>query len=182
MTHLGVSPRYLYELQRAGVKPRDIADLSSLEMVTSTGMVFPDSLFEWFYDEGFPAKVRVNNQSGGTDIAGCFGISNALTPVYVGGCSGLGLGIAVEVYDSTVEGEHVPGSSVEDGTPGELVVTTAFPNMPVMFWGKGGSERYHDAYFARFDSEWTSLHLPRKLTSVVPAKSTRWKTCSRHKC
>ncbi|KAI8669826.1 Acetoacetate-CoA ligase [Fusarium sp. Ph1] len=68
-------------------------------MVSSTGMIFLEALFEWFYDVGFPPYVRVNNQSGGTDIAGCFGISNALTPVYSGGCAGLSLGIPVEIYD-----------------------------------------------------------------------------------
>lgn len=120
-------------------------------MVSSTGMIFPNELFEWFYDHGFPPGVRVNNQSGGTDIAGCFGLSNSLTPVYVGGCSGLGLGIPVEVYDSEIIGDKVSGSPVDGGGPGELVATAAFPNMPVMFWGAEGPRKYHEAYFNRFE-------------------------------
>jgi acetoacetyl-CoA synthetase len=157
VTHLGVSPRYLYELQCAGIEPRELVDLSSLQVLSSTGMVFPESLFEWFYDHGFPSHVRVNNQSGGTDIAGCFGIGNALTPVYCGGCSGFSLGVPVEVYDSEAEGDHVKGTPVLDGESGELVATAAFPNMPVMFWGPDGSRRYHDAYFARFDGMQASV-------------------------
>jgi acetoacetyl-CoA synthetase len=114
-------------------------------------MVLADSLFEWFYDYGFPSHVRLNNISGGTDIAGSFGTGNSLLPVHVGGCAGMCLGVPVEVYDSTLEGDEVKGVPVEDGTAGELVAIAAFPNMPVGFWGRNGDKRYHDAYFARFD-------------------------------
>jgi acetoacetyl-CoA synthetase len=114
-------------------------------------MVLPDSLFEWFYDVGFPPNVRLNNISGGTDIAGSFGTGNALLPVYVGGCAGLALGIPVEVYDPSIDRGGAKGVAVADGTPGELVATAAFPNMPVGFWGQDGDRRYHQAYFAEFD-------------------------------
>ncbi|KAJ5544512.1 AMP-dependent synthetase/ligase [Penicillium sp. DV-2018c] len=156
VTHLGISPRWLHELQQAKIKPREIRDLSSLRLVTSTGMVLRDELFEWFYDEGFPTHVRLNNISGGTDIAGCFGTSNPISPVYVGGCAGGSLGIPVEVYDSTIEGgEGVKGVPVEEGVAGELVATSAFPNMPTKFWGDESGKKYHDAYFGRFDNVWT---------------------------
>ncbi|KAL2375121.1 hypothetical protein RJ035_005940 [Blastomyces gilchristii] len=156
VTHLGTSPRYLYELQKNGIQPREITDLSNLEVMTSTGMVLSDALFEWFYDKGFPAKVHLSNISGGTDIAGTFGTSNSLTPLYVGGCQGPSLGTPIAVYDQTVEGgKGVKGIPLEEGVPGELVATAAFPNMPVMFWGENGAERYFDAYFARFDDVWT---------------------------
>jgi acetoacetyl-CoA synthetase len=114
-------------------------------------MVLPDKLFEWVYDHGFPKHIRLNNMSGGTDLAGCFGIGNSISPVYVGGCSGLSLGVRVEVYDTGVEGGK--GFPVEDGTAGELVASAPFPNMPVAFWGPDGAKKYHDAYFARFDGE-----------------------------
>ncbi|KAB8264801.1 hypothetical protein BDV32DRAFT_160208 [Aspergillus pseudonomiae] len=155
VTHFGTSPRYMYELQKANIQPREIADLSSLKMVTSTGMVLPESLFEWFYDQGFPPHVRLNNISGGTDLAGCFGIGNSLLPLYVGGCAGMSLGIPVDVYDPSVEGSGVKGVPVEEGAAGELVATAAFPNMPACFWGADGHKRYHGAYFARFDNVWT---------------------------
>ncbi|KAE8378187.1 acetoacetate-CoA ligase [Aspergillus bertholletiae] len=163
VTHFGISPQFLEELRRSLVNPRDRYDLSSLKIVTSTGMVLPDSLFNWFYDAGFPPHVRLNNISGGTDIAGSFGIGNSLLPVYVGGCAGRSLGIPVKVFDSTIEGEGVKGVPVEDGVPGELVATKAFPNMPVGFWGQTGEKLYYEAYFARFDDVWThgdfvSLH------------------------
>ncbi|KAJ5087315.1 Acetoacetyl-CoA synthetase [Penicillium angulare] len=155
VTHLGISPRWLHELQQAKIKPRDLRDLSSLRVVTSTGMVLRDALFEWFYDEGFPSHVRLNNISGGTDLAGCFGISNPLAPIYVGGCGGCSLGIPVEVYDSTIEGDGVKGQPVAEGIPGDLVATSAFPNMPTQFWGDNDGKKYHGAYFGRFENVWT---------------------------
>jgi acetoacetyl-CoA synthetase len=74
VTNLGISPRYMHELQKNGISPREVTDLSSLRSCTSTGMVLKDSLFEWFYDVGFPPQVQLANISGGTDLAGCFGM------------------------------------------------------------------------------------------------------------
>ena len=55
-------------MQKSGIVPKDVADLSSLKIVTSTGMVLSDALFEWFYDVGFPKHVHLANISGGTDL------------------------------------------------------------------------------------------------------------------
>ncbi|KAH8166339.1 hypothetical protein CIB48_g1913 [Xylaria polymorpha] len=132
VTRLGISPRWMHEIAQAGISPREITDLSSLKMVTSTGMVLSNQLFEWFYDKGFPSHVHLANLSGGTDIAGCFALSNPLTPVYVGGTQGPSLGIDVQLYDSLLP--PGPGEPVPDGTPGELVATKSFPNVPVYLW------------------------------------------------
>jgi acetoacetyl-CoA synthetase len=157
VTKLGASPRWFHELAKNGISPREITDLSSLRVVTSTGMVLSDQLFEWFYDKGFPPHVHLSNISGGTDIAGCFAGGNPLDPVYVGGTQGPALGIAVAMYDSLLP--PGPGKEVPDGTPGELVAAAPFPNIPVFLWGdktpagvKGS--RYHSAYFARYDHVW----------------------------
>ncbi|KAF2754038.1 acetoacetyl-CoA synthetase-like protein [Pseudovirgaria hyperparasitica] len=153
VTHLGISPRYMAELQKASIVPRTTTDLSNLRLVTSTGMVLSDALFEWFYDTAFPRHVHLCNISGGTDLAGCFGIGNPLTPVYVGGTQGPTLGLQVEVYDQTIPtGKR--GTAVEDGVPGELVATTAFPNQPTTFWGQGGHEKYLSSYFQRYPQVW----------------------------
>ena len=68
VTLLGTSPRWMAELQKNGIAPRDIAELSNLAMVTSTGMVLSEQQFEWFYDVAFPKEVHLGNMSGGTDI------------------------------------------------------------------------------------------------------------------
>lgn len=156
VTHLGISPRYLQTLQSNNVVPKKVTDLSHLKVVTSTGMVLSDQLFEWFYDEGFPPSVHLDNISGGTDLAACFACGNPIVPVYVGGCQSRSLGISVKVYDQTIEGGiGVKGVEVPDGVPGELVADKAFPTMPVTFYGDNGPQRYFESYFARFDNVWT---------------------------
>ncbi|KAI9880045.1 MAG: hypothetical protein M1830_005777 [Pleopsidium flavum] len=156
VTHLGISPRWLQEIQKNNISPREVTDLSALRVVTSTGMVLSDALFEWFYDVGFPPRVQLANISGGTDLAGAFGTENSLMPVYVGGCQGPSLGIPIAVYDQLIEGgKGVKGKPVPEGVPGELVATAAFPNMPVKFWGDDDGSKYFNAYFARFDEVWT---------------------------
>jgi acetoacetyl-CoA synthetase len=68
VTMLGTSPRWMHELQKNKIVPKEVTDLSHLKTVTSTGMVLSDQLFEWFYDVGFPKDVHLANISGGTDI------------------------------------------------------------------------------------------------------------------
>ncbi|KAK7179561.1 hypothetical protein DPSP01_003644 [Paraphaeosphaeria sporulosa] len=153
VTDFGTSPRFLHELQKHNITPRKDFDLSALRSVCTTGMVLSDALFEWFYDTAFPPSVHLRNISGGTDLAGCFGIMNPLEPVHVGGCQGPTLGTRMEVYDSLIESG--PGRAVPDGEPGELVATASFPNQPVFFWGDESGERYHSAYYARFPHVWT---------------------------
>lgn len=85
-------------------------------------MVLSENLFEWVYDEAFPPHIQLANISGGTDLAGCFGLENPLTPVYVGGTQGPSLGLKVEVFDQTVEGgKGVKGEALPIGEAGELV-------------------------------------------------------------
>lgn len=156
VTNLGISPRYLQEIQMRKLRPREITDLSNLKIVTSTGMVLSDALFEWFYDEAFPPHVHLDNISGGTDIASCFATGNPLLPVYVGGCQGPSLGLPIQVFEQIPEGvKGVNGKEVPNGVPGELVAPEAFPTMPVKFWADPGGKKYHSSYFDKFQSVWT---------------------------
>ena len=87
--------------------------------------------------------------------AGCFANENPLDPVYVGGTQGPCLGVPVAMYDSLLP-PGSPGQEVPDGTPGELVATAAFPNVPAFLWGDKTpigvvGSKYHSAYFARFN-------------------------------
>ncbi|KAM0335683.1 hypothetical protein ACHAQA_000732 [Verticillium albo-atrum] len=165
ITKLGTSPRWLFEIAKAGIKPRELVDLSSLGLVSATGMVLSDQLFDWFYEEGFPRNVHLANISGGTDIAGCFGLMNPLTPVYRGGTQGPSLGVPIAIYDAQLP--DGPGKPVPNGIAGELVATAAFPNIPIYLWGdkpaQAGAKtlntappgsRYHAAYFNRFTHVW----------------------------
>lgn len=158
VTDLGLSPRYFQTLATAKppVNPRDVADLSKLTRVNSTGMVLSDVQFEWFYDHGFPAQVQLANIAGGTDTAACFMLDTLMKPLYVGGTQSVALGMNVEIYDQEIEGgPGVPGRALPDGEQGELVCTAGFPTQPARFWGDDSGERYFNAYYARFDNAWT---------------------------
>lgn len=61
VTKFGTSPRWLFEVAKAGLSPRDMVDLSRLTSVSCTGMVLSDQLFEWFYDKGFPSHTQLGN-------------------------------------------------------------------------------------------------------------------------
>lgn len=179
VTKFGTSPRWLFEVAKLGLKPKEMVDLSKLKVVTcskwnpllffqpalglysppTAGMVLSEQLFTWFYDVGFPPTVQLGNISGGTDIAGCFGIMNPLEPLYLGGTMGPSLGTDARIFDGTLP-EGSIGKEVPPGTPGELVATIAFPNIPCCFWNDNSTAtaggvaapgtKYHSAYFARF--------------------------------
>lgn len=77
--------------------------------------------------------------------------------MYVGGAQGPCLGTPIAIYDSLLP--NGPGKPVPDGTPGELVATGSFPNIPVLLWNDKTpvatpGSKYHSSYFARFDDVW----------------------------
>jgi acetoacetyl-CoA synthetase len=153
VTHLGSSPKYFQELQLRKVSPRQVADLSNLRLVTSTGMVLSSALFDWFYDVGFPLTTQLSNITGGTDTNAALAIGNTFEPLYAGECHGLNTGVATEVYELVdTDGAPVKGRRCAPGEPGELVCTKPFPTMPSMFWGANGAKQYFDSYFAKYDS------------------------------
>lgn len=165
VTHLGSSPKYFAELQLRKIAPREITDLSNLRLVTSTGMVLSSTLFEWFYDTGFPAHTQLANITGGTDLNAALALGNTMEPLYAGECHGLNTGIAAEVYELVeTDGTPVKGRRCALGEPGELVVTKPFPTMPTMFWGPKGAKQYFDSYFERCNRRLDS----RRLRHVPP--------------
>jgi acetoacetyl-CoA synthetase len=54
--------------------------------------------------------------------------------------------MAVDVFDDD-------GNSIRN-EKGELVCTQTFPSQPIYFWADENGEKYHQAYFARFDNIW----------------------------
>ncbi|TQV93116.1 acetoacetyl-CoA synthase [Cordyceps javanica] len=158
VTVLGVSPRWMGELMKNNLAPRDMADVSTLKVVTCTGMVLPEQMFDWFYDVGFHKHTQLANISGGTDIAGCFVMENPLSPLYRGGCMGGSLGVPIAVYDHDVD-DGSDGRPVPVGTSGDLVATAAFPNTPLYLWNDGAAAaapgpKYRAAYYERFNHVW----------------------------
>ncbi len=138
VTHFGTSPKFLAANAEAGVKPFEVADLSRLRSLMSTGSPLSPWQYDWVYNN-LKGDLQIASISGGTDLIGCFAGSVPILPVRRGELQGRLLGMAVEAWN-----EH--GESVI-GEKGDLVCTKPFPSMPLGFWGDGDDSRYHDAYF-----------------------------------
>jgi acetoacetyl-CoA synthetase len=145
ITVFGTSARYLAALEKAGVRPREVADLSALRTILSTGSPLAEPSYDFVYRDIAP-DVQLASISGGTDIVSCFALGDPTAPVHRGELQMLGLGMAVDVWDAA--GRPVRGEA------GELVCTRPFPSMPVAFWNDPDGARYHAAYFAHFPGVW----------------------------
>jgi acetoacetyl-CoA synthetase len=146
-TFFGTSAPFITACDRAGVRPADIADLSRLRAVGSTGAPLPARGFRWVRDAVGPS-VHLASVSGGTDVCTAFVGMSRLLPVRAGEISTRHLGCAVEAFGAD-------GTPVPPGTTGELVITAPMPSMPVAFWGDdehGSAMRA--AYFEDFPGVW----------------------------
>ncbi|WP_108609728.1 acetoacetate--CoA ligase [Aminobacter sp. MSH1] len=145
MTYFGTSAKFIDSVRKAGLRPIDSHDLTSVRTISSTGSPLSPECFAFVYD-GIKKDVHLASISGGTDIVSCFVLGVPTEPVWSGEIQGAGLGLAVEVWD-------------DDGQPvreekGELVCARAFPAMPIGFWNDADGAKYHAAYFERFDNVW----------------------------
>ncbi|MDJ0832257.1 MAG: acetoacetate--CoA ligase [Gammaproteobacteria bacterium] len=145
MTLFGTSAKYVDALKKAGLAPMQSHRLSDLRTLCSTGSVLAPESFDYVY-ASIKQDLNLASISGGTDIVSCFVLGSPILPVYRGQSQCRGLGMAVEVFNSQ-------GQAVMD-EKGELVCTRTFPSQPVYFWGDDTGEKYHNAYFARFDNVW----------------------------
>ncbi|HKG72604.1 MAG TPA: acetoacetate--CoA ligase [Aestuariivirgaceae bacterium] len=145
MTIFGTSAKYLDAVRKTGWRPMDTHELGALRTMCSTGSPLAPESFDFVYAAVKP-DLHLASISGGTDICGCFVAGNPLAPVYRGEIQAPTLGVAVDIFDDQ-------GRPVRE-RKGELVCTRPFPSMPVMFWNDPTGEKYHNAYFARFDNVW----------------------------
>ncbi|GIJ77956.1 acetoacetyl-CoA synthetase [Micromonospora phaseoli] len=144
-TYLGTSAPFLLACRKAGLVPRDIADLSALRGLGSTGAPLPAEGFTWVYDT-VGADLQLQSLSGGTDVCTGFVGGVPLLPVHAGEITCRALGAKVEARASD-------GTSVV-GELGELVITEPMPSMPVGFWNDPDGVRYREAYFDVYPGVW----------------------------
>ncbi|MDQ3664528.1 MAG: acetoacetate--CoA ligase [Actinomycetota bacterium] len=145
ITYFGTSAPYLLACRKAALVPREVADLSAVRGVGSTGAPLPPEGFEWVYDT-VGSELLLSSFSGGTDVCSGFLGGSPLLPVRAGRIAGRCLGCKVEAYDA--DGRSVVGQQ------GELVITEPMPSMPVGFWGDDDGSRYRAAYFEDFPGVW----------------------------
>ena len=145
LTFFGTSARYIHTLQAQGVSPKQIADLSSLRTLASTGSPLSPSGFEFVYSD-IKEDIHLASISGGTDIVGCFMLGVPTKPVYSSQIQGPALGVDLVALDE--KGEPITGE------PAELVCRKPLPSMPLRFWNDPNFERYQTAYFEKYPGRW----------------------------
>ncbi|SIN34338.1 acetoacetate--CoA ligase [Micromonospora cremea] len=144
-TYFGTSAPFLLACRKAGLVPREVADLSALRGVGSTGAPLPAEGYTWVY-ETVGDDLQLQSLSGGTDVCTGFVGGVPLLAVYAGEIACRALGAKVEARSA-------------DGTPvigelGELVITEPMPSMPVGFWNDPDGTRYREAYFDVYPGVW----------------------------
>jgi len=165
VTYFGTSAPFLLACRKAGVVPREMADLSSLRGVGSTGAPLPPEGFRWVY-EAVGEHVLLASLSGGTDVCTGFVGGSPIVPVYEGEISCRCLGARVEAFND--KGEPVIGQL------GELVITAPMPSMPVGFWGDETGERYREAYFDVYPGVWRHgdwITITERGTCIITGRS-----------
>ena len=141
----GVSAKYIDHLKNEKYNSKNL-DLKSIKIITSTGSPLAEESFKYVYDN-IKKDVHLASIAGGTDLVGCLVLGNLFSNVHKGEIQGQSLGIDIDVFTDD-------GKSTEDGEKGELVVKKPFPSMPIKFWGDNDGQKYHKAYFTRFENIW----------------------------
>lgn len=144
ITVFGTSARFLAACMKNQVCPKENSTLPTLRGILSTGSPLVAEGFDYVYQQ-VKQDLMLSSISGGTDIISCFVLGCPLRAVYRGEIQARGLGMAVDVFH---QGKPTRGKR------GELVCTKPFPSMPLGFWNETDNQRYHAAYFARFDNVW----------------------------
>ncbi len=145
ITYFGTSAAYLATCMRTGVRPREVADLSALRSVGSTGSPLSAEAFAWVY-EHVKGDVWLASLSGGTDV--CSGLLGGVPflPVRAGEIQAPLLGVKAEAFDQ--------GGRPLTGEVGELVVTRPMPAMPLGLLQDPDGERYRRSYFDTYPGIW----------------------------
>jgi acetoacetyl-CoA synthetase len=149
VTCFGTSAPYLTSCQSAGIVPRDLADLSAVRTLGSTGAPLSPEGFAWVYEAVAPASnpdLLLASVSGGTDVCTAFAAGLPLAPVHAGEIQTRSFGVAAAAFDPD-------GREVVDEV-GELVITAPMPSMPLGFWGDDDGSRLRESYFEDFPGVW----------------------------
>jgi acetoacetyl-CoA synthetase len=153
-TFFGAGAAFYASCMKAGVAPKDVADLSALRALGSTGSPLADECWRWAWDHCPKVNGRgiwLTPMSGGTDFAGAFIAGLPTLPMVEGEMQCRCLGAAVEAWsEPDADGR---GKSLIDEV-GELVCTRPMPSMPLYLWGDVDGSRLRDSYFDMYPGVW----------------------------
>lgn len=142
VTAFGISPSGARGLKQMDKTPRDTHDLSSLNVLASTGEPWDNEGWNWYFEEVGGSEVPIINASGGTELCGAILSPTPIAPLKPGTLYGPAPGVAANIYD-------------ESGTPankGYLVVELPIPGMTHSL--TTGDDRYIEEYWSDFDGVW----------------------------
>jgi acetoacetyl-CoA synthetase len=145
VTYFGTSAPFIQSCLKAGLRPREEADLSALRAIGSTGSPLSAEGFRWIGD-AVGGHIQICSISGGTDMCTAFLGAAPTVPVWLGELSCAALGAAATAVDAN-------GREIVDEV-GELVLTRPMPSMPVSFWNDPDGTRLREAYFETFPGVW----------------------------
>jgi acetyl-CoA synthetase len=143
---LGCSPTLIRLLMRGkdGRGPGGY-DLSCLRVLGSTGELWDEASYIWYFENVGGKRCPVMNISGGTEIIGCHLSPTPLDALKPCSLGGPGLGMDVDVFSD--DGQPVP-----PGTMGHLVCKQPAPSMTKSFLHDDA--RYLETYYTRFPGVW----------------------------
>jgi acetoacetyl-CoA synthetase len=153
-TFFGAGAAFYASCLKAGVSPKDVADLSALRALGSTGSPLADECYRWAWDHCPQVDGRdiwLTPMSGGTDFAGAFIAGLPTLPMVQGEMQCRCLGAAVEAWGEPDANGR--GRSLVDEV-GELVCTRPMPSMPLYLWGDADGQRLRDSYFDMYPGVW----------------------------
>jgi acetyl-CoA synthetase len=144
---LGCSPtliRLLMRLEERSVAPENF-DLAKLRVLGSTGEVWDEASYRWYFERVGATRCPIMNISGGTEIIGCHLQPYPVEPLKACSLGGPALGMDVDVFTDD-------GSPAPRGTMGHLVCKQPAPSMTKSFLHDDA--RYLETYFSRFPGVW----------------------------
>ncbi len=153
-TFFGAGAAFYASCLKAGVSPKDVADLSSLRALGSTGSPLANECYRWAWDHCPKVDGRdiwLTPMSGGTDFAGAFIAGAPTLPMVEGEMQCRCLGAAVEAW-SEPDASGIGKSLIDE--VGELVCTKPMPSMPLYLWNDPDGRRLHDSYFDMYPGVW----------------------------
>jgi acetoacetyl-CoA synthetase len=146
LTHLGLSARLLDLIREQHADLKVLGALPDLRVIMVTGSPLSQTTAQWLNDQ-FDGKVLISPFSGGTDLVGSFMGPNPLLPYFAGQMQVALLGMDIDCWDEA-------GKPCEVDQVGELVCKSPFPTVPLGIWKDQDGQRFHGAYFHRWENIW----------------------------